>query len=435
MDDDSRSSWLIIVFLLLILAMFFAVCETAFASVSRVKLKTRSDKGDTRAHRALYIAEHFDRAITTLLICTNIVHLAAASVVTVHVTRIWGTAAVTVSTLITTLVVFFFGEMLPKSIARKYSESISLNTATVLLGIMKVLTPLSYLLTLIGNGFAHLLKGEAEASVTENELYDIIDDMTEEGTLDEEQGDLISSALQFGNVTVESVLTSRMDMAAIDVEMPYDKILEYISVQNHSRLPVYEGTIDHIIGILQIRKFIKNYLREGDQLDLHSILSKPYFIHQSTMIDDLLTTMSREKLNIAIVTDNYGGTLGLVSVEDILEELVGEIWDEDDRVVENIIRLKEGVYSVNAEEHVTDLLDELEIPYDEEEEEKIKNKLMGELAYENFTEIPREGDTFDYLNLRIVVLSMKGNRIVRLKVSILQTESNLPDSSEEGGAG
>lgn len=433
MDDDSRSSWLIIVFVLVIMAMFFAICETAFASVSRVKLKTRSDKGDSRATRALYIADHFDRAITTLLICTNIVHLTAASVVTVNVTRLWGTAAVTVSTFITTLVVFFFGEMLPKSIARKYSESISLNTAFILYSLMKVLTPLSALLSMIGNAFAKLLKGDAEASVTENELYDIIDDMTEEGTLDEEQGDLISSALQFGDVTVESVLTSRMDMAAIDIAMPYDRILEYISAQNHSRLPVYEGNIDHIVGILQIRKFIKSYLREGQKLDLQSILSKPYFVHQSTMIDDLLTTMSREKLNIAIVTDNYGGTLGLVSVEDILEELVGEIWDEDDRVVENIICLQENVYSVNAEEQVTDLLDELQVSYDEEEEEKIKNKLMSELAYENFTEIPKEGEAFDYLNLHIAVLSMKGNRIVRLKVTVLPEE--VPDDGDitEGG--
>ena len=433
MDDDSRSSWLIIVFVLVIMAMFFAICETAFASVSRVKLKTRSDKGDSRATRALYIADHFDRAITTLLICTNIVHLTAASVVTVNVTRLWGTAAVTVSTFITTLVVFFFGEMLPKSIARKYSESISLNTAFILYSLMKVLTPLSALLSMIGNAFAKLLKGDAEASVTENELYDIIDDMTEEGTLDEEQGDLISSALQFGDVTVESVLTSRMDMAAIDIAMPYDRILEYISAQNHSRLPVYEGNIDHIVGILQIRKFIKSYLREGQKLDLQSILSKPYFVHQSTMIDDLLTTMSREKLNIAIVTDNYGGTLGLVSVEDILEELVGEIWDEDDRVVENIICLQENVYSVNAEEQVTDLLDELQVSYDEEEEEKIKNKLMSELAYENFTEIPKEGEAFDYLNLHIAVLSMKGNRIVRLKVTVLPEEVSDDGDITEGG--
>ncbi len=427
MDDGSRSSWIVIVVVLIVMACIFAVCETAFASVSRIKLKTRADKGDVGAKRALYVTQHFDRAITTLLICTNIVHLAAASVVTVNVTRIFGLSAVTVSTLITTLVVFFFGEMLPKSVARKYSESISVATAGMLSVLMFIFKPASSLLSLIGNKISALTDRDSETTVTEGELYDIIDDMTEEGTLDEVQGDLISSALSFGTVTVETILTPRMDIAAVDISMSPEDILAYINSQNHSRLPVYEGSIDRVVGILQIRKFIKAYIREKENLDVRSLLSDPYFIHQSTKIDDLLKVMSREKLNIAIVTDNYGGTLGLVSVEDILEELVGEIWDEDDREVENIIRLSDTTYSVNAQEHVIDVLEELDIPFSLEDEEKIENKLMSEFAYESFSEIPKEGDSFKYLNLEISVISMKLNRIVRLRVRI------LPKEEEESG--
>ncbi len=421
MDDGSRISWLIVIFLLFG-AMYFAIAETSFASVSRTRLKARADRGDPRAKTALWVTERFDRAITTILIGTNVIHLAAASIVTVNVTRIWGVSAVTLSTLITTLAVFFFGEMLPKSIARKYAEALSLATASSLRAFMVILRPFSALLTAIGNGASKVLPGEAETSVTEDELYDIIEDMTEAGTLDEDQGELISSALQFGDVTVDSILTSRVDIAAIDIDTPQEEVLAYIKEQPHSRMPVYEDTIDNIIGILQVRTYIKHYLRQGDYLDMRPLLEQPFFVHQSTKIDDLLPEMSIKKQNVAIVTDNYGGTLGLVTVEDILEELVGEIWDEDDQIVENIIRMPDGSYSINPEEHLLDVLDELDIHYTEEEEEENQNKLMSELTYETFPGMPREGQRFQSFGLDIMVWKMVKNRIVRLKVKKLPPE-------------
>lgn len=434
MDDGSRSTWLIVI-LLLFAAMLFAVMETAFASVSRVRLKTGAENGDKRAVKALYVTENFERAITTLLICTNIVHLATASIVTVYVTRRWGVSAVSISTLVTTLVVFFFGEMLPKSIARKYSEPLSLSTAGALCVLMAVLRPLSALLSWIGNAFAKSTKGDELTSVTEDDLYDIIEDMAEEGKIDEEQGNLISSALQFGDVTVESILTSRVDVAAIDIDMPQEEILAFIKEQNHSRLPVYEGTIDNIIGILHIRRYIRHYIRKGEALDVRPLLYDPYFIHQSTKIDDLLQIMSRKKINIAVVTDNYGGTLGIVTDEDILEELVGEIWDEDDRAVRNVVPMTDGSYSVNPEEHVLDVLDELGIPYTEDEEEEIGRKLMNELAYEVFPQIPVAGDSFKYLGIEISVLVMRHNRIMRLKVRSLTEEELQNDRDAAALAG
>ena len=426
MDDASRSTWLIIL-LLLLAAMLFAVMETAFSSVSRVRLKTLAEKGDARAVRALRITERFEKAITTLLICTNIVHIATGSIVTVYVTKRWGVSAVSISTLVTTLVVFFFGEMLPKSVARKYCEPLSLSTAWLLNVLMKILGPLAALLTLIGNAAAKLTKGDDETSVTENDIYDIIEDMAEEGKIDEEQEDLISSALQFGGVTVESILTSRVDVAAIDIDMPQEEILAFIKEQNHSRLPVYEGSIDHIIGILHIRRYIRHYIRRGRALDIRPLLYEPYFIHQSTKIDDLLEIMSRKKINIAVVTDNYGGTLGIVTDEDILEELVGEIWDEDDRAVRNVVPMTDGSYSVNPEEHVLDVLDELGAEYTEEQEESIGHKLMNELAYEAFPSIPVAGDSFHYLGTKISVLVMRHNRIMRLKVRKLTKDELKED--------
>lgn len=417
MDDPSRLS-LIIVIILLACAAYFAVAETAISSVSRVKIKTAADRGDTRAKKALFVLNNFDRAITTILICTNIVHITVASIVTVTVTRLWGLSAVTVSTVITTIVVFFAGEMLPKSIAKKYSERLTLTVAGSLCFFMRILKPLAALLSSFGNFVSRFVKADPEISVTEEELYDLIEDMTEEGSLDEEQGELISSALQFGETTVDSVLTSRVDLAALDVSKSNEEVLEYIRTVKHSRLPVYEGSIDNIIGILQIRKYIKAYLHQGESIDIRSMLDEAYFVHQSAKIDDLLPVMSRKKLNIAVVTDHYGGTLGIVTVEDILEELVGEIWDEDDVVEEPFRELGDGSWDCDAEMQVSDVFEILEFD-DPEEDDEFLNKLLGEWAYEQFPDIPVTGDTFRYYGVNVTVSEVQHNRILRLKVELL----------------
>lgn len=424
MDDGSRLPW-IIAALLLICAAFFAVTETSMASASRSRIKASAERGDFRAKKTLYVLDNFDLAISTLLICTNIVHIAAASIVTLAVTRKWGVSAVSISTIITTVVVFFAGEMLPKSVAKKYSDTLALSCAPVLCFFMKLFAPLSKLLTWIGQAAAKLTPGDSQISVTEDELYDIIEDMTEEGSLDEDQGDLISSALQFGDVTVESVLTPRVDIVAININSSHAELLSLIKSTNHSRLPVYEGSIDNIIGVLQIRKYIKAYLRLGENLDIKPMLDEVLFIHQSTNIDELLPILSRRKLNIAVVTDNYGGTLGIVTVEDILEELVGEIWDEDDVIEEPMVEIGDGVYEVGADETVSDVFDQLGYE-DPENDEELVNTLMGEWAYEKFDTIPKPGDSFRYHQVLVTVKDMNHNRIMKLTVALLPAE-------EEGG--
>ena len=209
----------------------------------------------------------------------------------------------------------------------------------------------------------------------------------------------------------------------MDVEDSPGEILAYIREQKHSRLPVYEGSIDNVIGILSIRKYIKAYLREGENIKLRELLDEAYFVHQSTNIDDLLPVMSKKRLNMAIVTDNYGGTLGIVTVEDILEELVGEIWDEDDVVEEPFVALDDGSWDCDAEMNVSDVFELLEFD-DPEENDGFTNKLLGEWAYEQFAAIPTVGASFDYHGVRVTVCEMQHNRILRLNVRMV-----------EGGAG
>ena len=426
MDDGSRLP-IIAAVILLFCAMFCAITEISFASASRPRLRVMAEAGNKKAKNALYILDNFDKAISTILIMTNIVHISIATLVTIWVTRKWGVNAVSVSTIITTMVVFFAGEMLPKSIAKKYAESVAMFCAGTLKFFMVVFSPLSAMLSGIGNAVSKLVKGEPEITVTEDELYDIIEDMTEEGSLDEEQGELISSALQFSTLTVESVLTPRVDIVSVSVDDPIETVLSVIKSCTHSRLPVYEGSIDNIIGILQIRKFIKANLKLGENMDIRSMLDEPFFLHQSTNIDDALPVMTLNRQSIAVVTDNFGGTLGILTVEDILEELVGEIWDEDDIVEEAITKLNDTEYSVDADEHVSDVFEDIDFE-DPDNNEEFRNTLMGAWAFEKFSGIPSVGDSFDYHNLKISVEDMDHNRIRRLKISI------LPEVEEGGEA-
>ena len=413
MDDGSILSCIIII-ILLALAAYFAVCETSFASTSRSRIKAALERGDSRAEKALYVLDHFDKAITTILIGTNIVHLAAAGYVTVLVTRRWGVGAVTISTIITTMVVFFVGEMLPKSIGKKYSGILALKTAGSLCFFMHIFTPVSFVLTAIGNAAAKLTHGDSEVSVTEDELYDIIENMTDEGELGAERGELVHSALSFGDVTVESIITARVDLAALDIESTSEEIMTLIKQQRHSRIPVYEGSIDNIIGILQIRKYIKTWLEKRGDTELRPLLDPAYFVHQSTYIDELLRYMSGKKTNMVIVTDNYGGTLGVVTVEDILEELVGEIWDEDDDVIETCIDNGDGTYSFDASVDIEEAFEFMD--YEDPDEFDFEHKLLGEWAYEQFDFIPAEGDSFTYNGLTVTVTKIENRRIMQLKI-------------------
>ncbi|MGI5977897.1 MAG: hemolysin family protein [Oscillospiraceae bacterium] len=425
MDDGSWLSWVIIVLLFLLVA-YFAAAEASFSSVSRIRLKSELDRGDRRARKALYILDNFDKAISTILIGTNIVQIVIAALVTILITRSLGLEAVPAATLITAFVLFFLGEMLPKSIGKKFSVKYALSLASSLCFFMKLFTPAAFVLSAISNAVARHTKGDPEVTVTEDELYDIIDNMKDDGDIDAERGDLVHSALAFADVTVETIVTPRVDLQAINVDTPVDKIVEMMRTARHSRFPVYEGSIDNIIGVLQIRKFMKNYIKLGAGLNVRSVLDSVYFAHQSTKIDELLREMNTKRVNMAVITDNYGGTLGIVTVEDILEELVGDIWDEDDDVEESCVLLEDGSYALDPEltiEEAFELID-----FEDPDDFDFEHKLLGEWVYEHFEHIPAVGDSFSYNGLTVTVAEMKQNRIVKV-----HTRIEPAPVSEEGG--
>lgn len=419
MDDGSKPP-LIGLIILLGLSAYLAFVETALASVSKNKIKLAAERGDSRAKRALYALEAFDNAITTILICNNIVSVSIATIVTVFVTKRWGVSWVSLSTIITTIVIFFACEMLPKSIAKKYNYKITLACSSLLIVLMKVFGPFAKLLTAIGNAAAKHTKSD-EVSVTEDEIQEIIEDMAEEGSLEEEQSELISSAIQFKDVTVESILTPRVDVVALDIDEKPENIISIIKNQSHSRLPVYKDTIDNIVGVLRVRQYMQEYLTLGHTPDIKKLISKVHYAHQSTQIHELLPIMSKNKTNLAVITDNYGGTMGIVTVEDILEELVGDIWDESDIVEESIQQVSDNKYIIDAEEQLADVFDEIgfETPEDGELDE---NLLVGEWVYSHFNSIPKKGQQFNYHNLLVKVAQIEHNRILKVEIFLSQGE-------------
>lgn len=332
MDDGSKPP-LAALIILLFLSAFWAFAETAFASVSKNKVKVASEHGDNRAKKVLSILDNFDKAITTILICNNITSVVIATIVTVYVTRRWGISLVSLSTIITTIVIFFACEMLPKSLAKKNSFKVSLFCAGLITVFMKVFSPFSYILAKIGNKVAENAKDEADGiSVTEDELQDIIEDMTEEGALDEDQSDLISSALQYGDTTVKKILTPCSQVVSIDIDSDKKELFDFLKKQKHSRIPVYEGSPENIIGILRLRTYFKSYVKNNNIPNVKRLMDKVYFAKDSTEISELLPLMSENKTNVAVIKNKDGKTLGIVTVEDILEEIFGEIYDEKDVV-------------------------------------------------------------------------------------------------------
>ena len=423
MDTDSWLPWLFLA-LLFLCAAYFAMSETGVTSVSRIRLRTRLDQGDRRAQKAIYVQDNFDQAISAILIGTNIVHISTATLCTVLVKSRWGVSFVALGTVLCTVAVFFVGEMLPKSLAKRYSERCALATAASLCFFMRIFAPLTRFLSWVGERFGALFGGEKEYTVTEDELYDVIDNLTDEGGLDEERGELVLSALEFAEVPVESVLTARVDLTALDVDWRVEKIVSVIRASSHTRLPVYEGSIDNIIGVLQIRRYIMGYREQGSAVELREFLDEPCFVHQSAMLDEVLEELNRRHLNMAIVTDNYGGTVGVVTVEDILEQLVGDIWDEEDVAHESFRVLEDGCFEADAELDMEELFELLE--YEDGEDEEWNHKLLGEWVYEHFDTMPDVGMRFVWKHLEVTVAEMRARRLLKLRLRLL--------SETEGGA-
>ncbi len=333
-DPGSIPLGSIIAYILLVIGCaYFAGTETSLASVNRIHMMTEADKGNKRASRVLKILDNFEEALSVLLIGNNIMNIGCATLAVVIATRVYKTSslAVTVATVVTTVIIYVFGEVLPKVFARSCNEKFAMYSSAVLVGLMKLLKPLSLFFTAISRLALKPFSATAQVqvTVTEDEIQDIVENISDDDDIGEDTGELMRSALEFNDKNVGEIMIPWDDVQTVSTGMKTDKILEIVKQTTHSRLPVV-GRDGSIKGILQIRKFLSAYIKRNHRVILASVIDYPYFVKPDVRIDELLTEMSNHRRNLAVVKATNGRVVGIVTVEDILEELVGEIYDEED---------------------------------------------------------------------------------------------------------
>ncbi len=417
MDTDEWSR-LCLFALLVLMSGFLAAEETSFTSLNKFHIKSLADKGDKRASGALTMLDRYDELVTALLIGINILSIAASAIATTFSVRLFGESItnfhLAITTAVVTFVVFIFAETLPKTLAKANNERLALATVGFMRGLCFVLKPFTWTLTGIGRLFSRALPVQEESTVTEDELLDIIDDIQEEGSMDEDKTELVKSALLFDDTTAADILTPRVDMTAIDIDTPMDEVTQIVKDTMHSRIPVFEGTEDNIIGILQIRRFLRRSIAGQKIRSLRDMLDQPLFVHSSTKADDLLNAMNAHKVQMAIVTDEFGGTLGIVTMEDILEELVGDIWDEEDVVIEEIVDQPDGSCRVLGECTLEDFFDHVD--FDGYDRDEIGSKTVAAQVMEIINEMPTEGLRFEFYGFRGTIEEVQHNRIVAVTI-------------------
>lgn len=323
---------IIIYFLFVFMSAFFSGTETSFVTVNRIHMMSRADKGSASASRVLYILDNFEEALSAILIGNNLVNIGCATISVVIVTKVWGggSAAVSLATIITTVIIYVFGEVLPKCFARSCNEGFAMAVSGPIVFLMRVLKPLSVFFTWISKSVKKpfVKRSQPEFTMTQDELQDIVDNISEDGGFDEDTGKLVKSALAFDAVTAAEIMVPWDEVITVSTEMKTDKILEQVRGSVHSRLPVV-GRDGSVRGILQIRRFLRAYIK-NKQVILASVTDYPYFAKPDVMVDDLLAEMSNRRKSLAVIKDSDGKLLGIVTIEDILEQLVGEIYDEED---------------------------------------------------------------------------------------------------------
>ena len=335
MDDGSLLLLIVLFVVCVIFSAYFSGSESGFARMNKIRIKNRADDGDKKAKNAIYISNNHDKALTAILIGNNIVNIGASSIATLIMAKILKDAdpesLPAITTLVTTVIVFIFGEMIPKTFANDRPDTTALFSGSILRVIMTILKPFVFLFSLISNGITKLFKAENVPSITEEDLIEIIEKAEEQGVVDEEQSDLLLSVLEFPDKTAADVMTPREKIDSIDINLSYKEIINVLKNSQYSRMPVTNGSIDHIVGIVSTRAFLREYMANKN-FDIRSILIKPHYVRTTDEIQDLLDNMRNHRKYIAIVRDDTNKVQGLVTIEDFLEELVGEIWDEEDEV-------------------------------------------------------------------------------------------------------
>ena len=405
---------------------YFSATETAFSSLNKTRIKTLAEDGHKRAKLVLKLSNDYDRLISTILIGNNIVNILAASLGTLMFVKLLGEdIGATVSTVVVTVVVLIFGEISPKSIAKDFPEKFAMFSAPIIQFLIWILTPLNFLFWLWKKFLSLFLKKKDDEKLSQAELLMFVEEVQEGGSIDTNEGHLLRNAIEFGDLKAEDILTHRVDLEALPVDATPEEVAEQFENSKFSRLPVYKEDIDHIVGILHLKDF---YGINGITTQpISEIMTPPLFIHRTEKISDLLKQLQTTKSHMAVVVDEYGGTLGIVTMEDILEELVGDIWDEHDDVLEDVRNIGYDTYRVNCSMSMDDFCQQFDI--DAQSESSTVNGWISE----QLDKIPEKGDKFSYKNLDITVTDIDSHRplFVSVHVSPVEEDENASDKDKK----
>ncbi len=404
---------------LLMISAFFSATETAFTSFNTFRLKNERAHGNRKAALVLELAEDYDRVLTTLLIGNNVVNITTASIGTVIFTRSLGEFGVTVSTIVVTLLVLTFSEIFPKTFAKQGADQFAMLAAPIVRILIVILAPLNGFYAWIKGLLARRLSVSRNERITEEELLTIVQEAQSVGGIKEQEGDLIRSVFEFDDLEAGDILTPRVDVVAVSDEATTEEILEVFRRSGYSRLPVYRGSVDEIVGIINHKDFHNEVVQSGKPIP--SITQPAAFVPASTKLDTLLVQLQQNKSHIAVVVDEFGGTVGIVTMEDILEELVGEIWDEHDRVVDDIRKTGENEYRVMASTSLEKFFRTLGV-----RDEETEASTVGGWAIEQLGRVSEEGDMFDFENLSITVSKTSSRRILETRI-LVHSDSRKSD--------
>ena len=424
--DDGSITLLVALVILVAFSAFFSASETAFSSLNQIRLKSRADDGDASAARVLAMAEQYDKLLSSILIGNNIVNIAAASIGTILFTKAFGPErGATVSTIVLTIVVLIFGEVTPKSLAKEMPERVATLVSPILNLLMMVMTPLTWLFSQWKKLLGHFVHSSENDGITEGELMTMVSEAESDGELTDRESQLIRSAIEFDDVEVEEILTPRVDVIAVEDDTSLEELAQTFAESGYSRLPVYHGTIDNIIGVVHEKDFYLARLKKASSIE--DLIAPTLYTTGSTQISQLLRTLREQHHHMAVVVDEYGGTEGIITLEDILEELVGEIWDEHDEATEDFRQQSDGSWLVSGSASIDDLFETLDLPEDDE----IDSNTVNGLVQEKTCHLPKVGDRFTLGSYTGVVTRTARRRVTEVRFTAAVQDPHDPEKEKD----
>lgn len=422
--DPALIPYIIIIAACVVMSGYFSGTETAFSTFNKTRMKTFAEKGNKRAKLVLKLSDNYGNLISTILIGNNIVNIGASSIGALLFGKLIAdqNIATTVNTAVLTVIVLIFGEVTPKNMAKEIPEKFSMMSAPLIQVLVWVFMPFNFLFSLLKKLISKILKSSDDNKMSQEELLMFVEEVEQDGSIDEDEGSLLRNVIEFNDLKAEDILTHRVDLVAFQKDAPKEEVAKIFSESKFSRLLVYENSIDNIVGILHQKDF---YTAEGlTDASIDEIITEPFFVPPSEEVGDLLKKFQQNQSHIAVVVDEYGGTLGIVTMEDILEELVGEIWDEHDEVIEDYLEISENTYRVSCDVEMSDFCEHFETEIETE-----STTLNGFLT-EQLAKIPEENDNLKYRNLDITVLEGDAHRANFVKVEVLPVEEGEEEDSD-----